>query len=439
VNQQPSAPGRRPIDGDRPLDLPRGFHDSNPAQMGAYLALQQEWFSACGLAGYRPVAVPPVGFASTFTTGHHAAGQKLYQFTDRKGRNLALVSDSLPALLRLTRARDLPEQRLAFCCQVFRYERRPRRHFHHLGLMEVIDRPIGLAAQLRATSRLAQVIVGFLATRAPVTLTIADPGLWHSMIATAAPPDQVTGIVDSLRRLPPQQRPGRLREHGAPATLVRLAELLAADPAMAGGDAGQGAIGALPQAFHDRIAGAWELAAMLRRQGVTAEVDLGCLHASEFHDGPSFLIAPRGQRRLLGDGGTYGHFAHKFLGAPAAVHSAVIGLERLADLIATPGIRAPADVAVLARPEPGAIDHADQLTASLRAAGIAVWDIVQSKSLEKHLRDIAALAIPYSVLIGPRELSSASCTVRDPAGTLHIVPAHELGPWIAGRRSGTSR
>jgi histidyl-tRNA synthetase len=304
--------------------------------------------------------------------------------------------------------------------------------------MEVLERPIPLAAQYRATSRLAQVVTGFLASRVPVAFTVTDPGLWHAMVATATPAGRAADALDSLRRLPPRQRPDHLRQDGAPAELVRLAEMLAADPALAGTD-GRRRIDALPQAFHDRVAGARNLADVLRRHGAEAEVDLGCLHASEFHDGPSFLLRPLNQQRLLGDGGTYGHFAQAFLGTPAAVHSAVIGLERLADLTVTRDLSTPADIAILARPEPTAIIHADRLTASLRAAGIAVWDLVQTKNLEKHLRDIAALAIPHSALIGTQELSSASYTIRDTAGTLHAVPGNELAPWLARRRARSSR
>jgi ATP phosphoribosyltransferase regulatory subunit HisZ len=426
-------------DSGRPLALPRGFQDSDPTRTAAYQTLQQQWFNACSLAGYQPVCISPVGFSDTFTTGHHAAGQKLYQFTDRRGRDLALVSDSLPAVLRLARARNLPDQRLSYCCPIFRYERRPRRHFHHLGLMEVLDRPIPLAAQYRATSRLAQVIAGFLASRVPVIFTVTDPGLWHAMVATVTPASRAAGLLDSLRRLSPQQRPDQLRQDGAPAGLVRLAELLATDPALTGGTDGRRVVDALPQAFHDRIVGSRKLADVLRRHGAEAEIDLGCLHASEFHDGPSFLLSSLSQQRLLGDGGTYGHFAQAFLGTPAAVHSAVIGLERLADLTMTGDVIAPADIAILARPESATIVQADWLAASLRAAGIAVWDLVQTKNLAKHLRDIAALAIPHSALIGPQELSSASYTIRDSAGALHAVAGHELAPWLARRRARSSR
>ncbi len=172
-------------DEDRHLDRPRGFHDCDPDTAAAYQALRSDWFAACAPAGYQPVEVPPVGFRDTFTHGHHAAGNRLYPLTDRCGRQLALVSDSLPALLRLARARRLPAQRLSYCCPVFRYVRRPRRYFHQLGLMEVASGPADLAAQHRSVRRLARIMATFLVPRLPVRFTVTDPGLWREVIGFA--------------------------------------------------------------------------------------------------------------------------------------------------------------------------------------------------------------------------------------------------------------
>ncbi|MDT5026794.1 MAG: histidyl-tRNA synthetase, partial [Micromonosporaceae bacterium] len=82
------------------LGLPRGFHDVGPARMALVQALRTQWSDTCSLFGYQAVEVPPVGFAETFTTGHHAADGRFYEFPDRRGRRLALVSDSLPAAFR---------------------------------------------------------------------------------------------------------------------------------------------------------------------------------------------------------------------------------------------------------------------------------------------------------------------------------------------------
>lgn len=174
----------------------------------------------------------------------------------------------------------------------------------------------------------------------------------------------------------------------------------------------------------------------MRRQGIDVEVDFTELHASEFHDGTSFLFRQR-RGLLLGDGGSYGRFARTFLASPAPVgtHAAVIGLERLADVVSdtdTPNSQA-ADIAVLAAPETAALNHADQLTATLRCAGIAVWDLVLTQPIRRHLRDMGNLAIPYSVIIGPRELSSANYTVRERVGDLHIIRQDRLADWLVHR------
>lgn len=377
--------------------------------------------------GYQPVGVPPVGFTTTYTTGHHAAGDKLFRFPDRRGRDLAFVSDSLPAVLRLAHARGLPEQRLSYCCPIFRYERRPRRHYHLLGLIEVNHRPAVPSQRARATARLATTVTRFLSARLPITFTITDPGVWHTIADLVPVPHPAGDLVNSLRQLGPHERPALLHRWGAPADLVRLAEQLAADPT------GAASAGTPALALRERITHCLELADTLTSRGAGATVDLGELHASEFHDGPAFLIRPISEQRLLGDGGSYRPFAHAFLGAPAEVYSAVVGLERLTDLVPRPGPRPTADVAVLAQPELACLRQADHLTDALRAAGVAVWDQELTGPLRHHLRDLAHLRVPYSILVGPQEVDSDTYTVRGRDGTLHPVRADEIAKWLRDR------
>ena len=417
---------------DRHLDLPRGFHDTGPEAMAVYRTLQQEWFDACALAGYQPVDVPPIGFQDTFTTGHNAAGEKLYQFADRSGRDFALVSDSLPAILRLAHARGLPEQRLSHCCAVFRYERRPRRHFHHLGLVEVVNRPSSLVEQQRSTLRIVQLVAGFLGPRRPATFTLTDPGIWHTLAAEFLPEDDQAQYLNVLHRLSRADRPSRLRHDGAPAAVVRLAEEFCTDPTLSD-DGKFPVLQELPIAVRRRIDAVHELAAALRQRAIPADIDLGELHASEFHDGPSFLIQLQDDHRLLGDGGSYGSFASRFAGKPTSAYSAVIGLERLADLTTADhnDQREPAaDVAILAQDEPEARSHADILTETLRSAGLHVWDVVLTRPLRRHLRDLASLRIPYSVVIGARDLDGATYTIRDQQGVLRRMHREQLIGWL---------
>lgn len=419
---------------DRHLTLPRGFQDTGPGRTELYRQLLQQWLDACALYGYRAVQVPPVGFASTFTAGHHAAGERFYRFPDRRGRDLALISDSLPALLRLARSQNHAEQRLSYCCPVFRYERKARRHFHHLGLMDVHDRQATAPNQIRSTLRIAGLVHEFLRSRLSSSFTITNPSLWHAIADLFLPTEKTTEYLNLLRHVPSLERPGQLKADGAPTAAVQLAELVAADPTLPVSPNSFLPSG-LSQDVEESIAACHEMASALRLQGALAEIDLGELHASEFHDGPSFLLKVD-EGRVLGDGGSYGRFARAFLSAPARVHAAVIGLERLTDLVAGEQVADPpaADLAILATPGAATQHHADRLATSLRQAGVSVWDTVLDKPTRQHLRDFAALAIPHSVIVGKRELPATGYMIRDRTGSLHPVARDDLSIWLIQRR-----
>jgi histidyl-tRNA synthetase len=411
----------------RHLDLPRGMHDVHPEQAEVHNRLRHDWFTACSLAGYQPVEVPPVGFADTFTTGHNVAGDRTYQFTDRKGRELALVSDSLPAILRLARGRGLPEQRLSHCTQVFRYERRPRRCFHHLGILEVSDGTAPLQQRRVAATRLALTLTGFLCERLCVTLVLFDPGIWRRLLARALGEERANEALNLLRHVPAEHRASAIRSMGADARSVRVAEQLFLnrsmhDQVITGDDA-----------LDERIETCRAMSAHLHHRGVNTTIDLAELHASEFHDGPAFLVQPDGEERLLGDGGSYGAFADGFLGFPTAVYSAVVGLERLADLSKPTASATPADVAVLIEPQDAAVMLADDVCTELRQRGIRVWDTLLSGPLRQHLRNVARLHIPYSVIIGARELETSHVVVRGRDGTHIPVQRAEIATWLRNR------
>ena len=403
------------------------MHDVHPEQAEVHHRLRQAWFTTCGLAGYQPVEVPPVGFADTFTTGHSVGRGRTYQFTDRKGRELALVSDSLPAILRLARGRALPEQRLSHCTQVFRYERRPRRCFHHLGILEVSYGTATLQQQRLATTRLALTLTGFLRERLSATLVLFDPGIWRRLLANALSEKRASEALNLLRQVPAGHRPSALRSMGADATSVRVAEQLCLSPSV------QDQVITGDDVLDERIETCLAMSTHLRRRGVNTTIDLAELHASEFHDGPAFIARPDGQERLLGDGGSYGAFADGFFGVPTAVYSTVVGLERLADLSKPAASVTPADIAVLIEPQDATIMLADDICAELRQCGIRVWDTLLTSPLRKHLRNVARLRIPYSVIIGARELEDAHLVVRGRDGTHIPVSQAELAAWLLSR------
>jgi histidyl-tRNA synthetase len=302
--------------------------------------------------------------------------------------------------------------------------------------MEVSEHPSSLSEQLRSSRRLAEIIVEFLAPYCAIEFTITDPGLWRELIAQFLPEPKQAEYLNALRQIPPKARLDRLRADGACEAVVTAARLVTSGCATTSASDQAGADVTLRSSVSERILACHDLAKSLQHRGVEADVGLNELHASEFHDGPSFLVR-HGQGRLIGDGGCYGQFARTFMVREPAVtsYAAVIGLERLVDLAsgAAPPDHRSADLAVLAAPESEILNHADHLTTSLRRAGISVWDSVISRPISHHLRDLADLAIPYSVRIGHRELSASSYTIRDRSGQLHRVEQSHIAEWIISR------
>ncbi|MBF6216211.1 ATP phosphoribosyltransferase regulatory subunit [Nocardia puris] len=406
----------------RHTDLPRGFSDADSTRTAALRRVEHRWFEKCALAGFRAVEVPPVGFADTFTTGHYASGDRIYRFPDRRGRELALVSDSLPALLRFAGTHRLPEQRLSYRCPVFRYERKPRRYFHHLGLMELTRPTIEQANQISALRRLISTVTAFLPSSLAADFTISNPAIWFDLVRMFVRPEQVGDYVDRLRRVPVDERQAMLVADNAPPAAVAVADLLAQRRP-------HDDTTTVPEPIRSGIDCARQLVEQLRRQRIRADTDLNELHASEFHDGLAFVVRHNGV--VLGDGGNYSSFASKFLGFPTSAYAAVTGLERITDLTDSSAepVRA-ADLAILSFPDHLSTEHAHHLVANLRGRGIAVWDCELTLPLRRHLRDFADLNIPLSVLIGPEEIKSAEYRVRDRSGEVCRVPHDELADWI---------
>ena len=235
-------------------------------------------------------------------------------------------------------------------------------------------------------------------------------------------------MLNEIRRHLPSQRAALLRAAGYPAVSVRLAQVLADSPDWDGQDINR-VLPECPSSLRERLRSARLLAGAIRDCGATADIDLTELHASEFHNGPAFQIKPE-QGRLLGDGGAYDAFATAFLGTGTAAYSAIVGLERLVDLQGQIRTSTAADVAVIAHPDTASTAHADTLTDLLRSLDIRVWDLVQTHRLDHHLQDLAALGIPFVVVIGERELHAEVYIVRDATGGLHEVPQHHLSSWL---------
>ncbi len=272
-----------------------------------------------------------------------------------------------------------------------------------------------------------QMVARFLLRNLDVEFTVADPGLWHELLDRYTSISDPSRYLNEIRKVPRADRASRLLADGIPMPVVDTARRLAADRTGLRPPA-------LSPSIAERAAECERFADAVRACGATAMVDLHDLHASEFHDGPAFTVRQRGGP-LLGDGGSYGQYATRLTGRTTTAHSVVIGLERLADLLhaqATNG-RPTADVALLIATDPEVDDYAENLVWELRDVGLKVWDITIDRALSHHLRSIAELRIPYSIIVGARELRSTDCAVRDLAGQIRAVPRRGLAEWLRER------
>lgn len=418
------------------LRLPRGIFDLGPAEALHVRAVEEAWVSHAQTWGHRPVRVPPVGMAETFEFGHHAAGERTYQFLDRSQRSLALVPDSLPAIAALVARRPEPALRVSFSCPVFRYRHARRRHWHHLGALAVVPAPRPTAeADAFMVERLLSLVLSFVAPRLPVRVVVTDIGLWRLLLRDdGVAANEVASALHGLARLPDEARPQQLAVGGLTTPLVRLAEHAARAPSFAPTAAAAAElVEALNGEAAERAARLIRLATRIHtRHAVEVDIRPGDFHAAEFHDGLAFQILGAGDGRRLSDGGSYSEFACQFFAREVALYSTVVGLEEVARRTGP----APPDAAAVmlwSGPERAAHDLAADVADALRAAGIAVHEEPVTGDIGKVLRTCESLRIPHFIRVGAAELQTGVFRVRERGGAMTELPQAKLVAWLRAR------
>jgi histidyl-tRNA synthetase len=414
------------------LSLPRGISDLAPGQAARVLALERQWLETAHMHGFQPVRFPPVGFEATFTAGHHASGERIYAFADRRGRRLALAADSLASALRLSRTLPSGEARICFSAPIFRYERRPRRYFHHLGLAEYSrSRPPDPSSDAATVRRLLGVVLEFLEP-IPIVVDLSDLGVWRAITAAIHGLSVEEGL-HALASLPAQERPEWLSARDAPGFAIRYAESLAAEPVHRPGSGGVDRLAAsLPPPLGIRLR-ELELTALAcdERMATRANLTPGEMHASEFHDGIAFQLRV-GAGRRIGDGGSYAAFAQRFSGQRVSLFSCVVGLERIAELSTTPSTDT-ATLMLCHDNTPQARRYAAGLANGLRVSGIPVWETTQGEAPQGFSRYTRRLGISLAATLGRAGGGEWQVHVWDAAGDSCWLPAHDLGGWVRRR------
>lgn len=129
---------------DEYLRLPRGMHDRNSI-WNDHKNRILELHNQCGkMIGCDVMSYSHVSFKSTFTKDCNITNDKIYEFTDKSGRTLALTCDSTASILRefLCDPLHLP-RRISFIAPIFRYwtDNAHNRFFTQLGYCILNENP----------------------------------------------------------------------------------------------------------------------------------------------------------------------------------------------------------------------------------------------------------------------------------------------------------
>jgi histidyl-tRNA synthetase len=104
-------------------NLPNGFRDFSAKEFLFFLEKSQAFIKIAEELDAEIVVTPPVGFLSTFRHRINTAGDKIFEFKDKKNRELVLSPDSSPHVVRWFLAKNNPtlKKRILFVSPVFRY------------------------------------------------------------------------------------------------------------------------------------------------------------------------------------------------------------------------------------------------------------------------------------------------------------------------------
>jgi hypothetical protein len=298
--------------------LPHGFFDIGGPDAAARLAIADAFRITAESFGFERFFPSTVGFESIFTGFGSESGERLFRFPDRKGRPLALTSDSLIAAARtaadFATADSLPVH-LYGIVPVFRYRRAPYRNWNHL-LLSFFNEAQGAIADVALPRALTAFLTGL---HVPFMLDCCDYSILDAVLAARGfGRDAARRALYNVRKGvivdPAEELVAALLAGGTPGTAMGLAD----------GDA----------SVARRLAAAAEVMALLHECGVPAEQNWRFDHGAEHHSGFSFVIratAADGNTVDIGDGGGFHTRVNSSFGALRTTWSTALSLDLMAD------------------------------------------------------------------------------------------------------------
>ena len=302
------------------LRLPRGLFDRDEEWLTKHRFIVDAFAKRARQLDFEAVYTSSLALSATFQRAAHITGEKIYEFKDRKGRNLMLAPDSTPGVLRwyLHSRTGSDPSRVFFYSPVFRYRQSgswKTRNPHQLGFALInepqadsYDTDEGSLLLIRTAMRVLVRDLGLSVSLRLTNFSILD----HSLRLMGIVDSDRNNVLHTLRPLDQEARNMWIRsnlpmieERENFAILLSLQlpinnNEFAAPPKEC------------PKELFSRIQPSLDFAARcVDGFEVKSLLDLSDLHSSETHDGIGFqFFTPDNQQ--MGDGGSYTAYGMRF-------------------------------------------------------------------------------------------------------------------------------
>ncbi len=384
---------------DEYLRLPRGFFDRDEEWVQFKRQVLSTHTTVGSSIGANLLELSPLGFRDTFTKASNNAGDKVFDFADKAGRQLFLACDSTPAVLRnyCNNNQQGKATRVGFVAPLFRYRDGPTRHFSQIGYAAINEalptnavdfsllQLVGAMTNLCKKSNLT--IQVFINDFKALRTMLNDGGISN---------EEMPDFLHSLQFSTLEQRADLLKERiSNPHVLPDLLDVLT--------------LQRLGQAPYQHI---HEMALAIKRYtGADVIIDTTNLHSVETVSGYAVRFLTQ-EGVHLGDGGQYNNFGQTFDSRVQTVRSVATGVEAISQNIPIPSLPSPENKIMVLNL--GASDHF--VTQALQHLGEKGFSVVYGgipANLAKAIKKVASEGYTHLTILGDTEEKSSEIYVKE--------------------------
>jgi len=145
-------------------------------------------------------------------------------------------------------------------------------------------------------------------------------------------------------------------------------------------------------------------------------IDLSLVRGLDYYTGPIFEVSVEGGKWSLAGGGRYDKLIESFGGRPTPATGISLGIERIIEVMSQKkmfdSLKTKTDVFVAAVND-SVRKNVLVIAKKLREAGLNVQTDVMNKNLKKQLERADTLGIPFTIIVGPKEVKKKKYKLRN--------------------------